>query len=828
METRLTAHGAICRLLCRILLATLLVASPHAACTVTSPKPLFTDEERRWINAHPVVHVAVEPNWHPIEYMRHGEHAGLVAGYLNAISRVSGLTFETVPGTQWRQAFQALQSHKVDLMPAVWRELASERLGDKVLISTPYLVGRMTAVTRNNSAMTFSLQRLAGKRVAIKGHGAVEYFTRRSGVDLDVLTFDTEALALAAVANGEADAALGIDVTILPILRRQFRGQLYMSGMLADQPVSLAMATRADMPILASIINKSLTSIPVSETAAMTRNWVELADYGKPTIRSILHYRAPQVLAIGVVLLAFAMLAYLSWKSRSAAIRSERDKAIFLAFISHEIRTPMHTVLSSLELLQRSRLTGQQASRANAAISASETLLTLLDDILGYSRLESCKVTLAPQPVELSPWAQQSVDMVRWRADEKGLALVLDVACPPSLTVVIDPVRVRQIVLNLLVNAIKFTSDGSVTLRIDYLPGRHGQSGTLMLQVRDTGIGISPERREHIFDAYWQAEHSPHYGANGSGLGLAICRELVELMRGTIAADSTPHVDTTMTVRLPTTATIAHAPAAFRDAHAAAGIAPVRVMPAGIPPFVRGNAPRILVVDDHETVQFSLRQQCDELGCEAVTASTGKDALQQISAGRFDMVLLDCNLPDLDGYAVARLIRQGEAAGQTEHVPIIAISASADDAHKVRCFESGMDGVLGKPLRLDTLRQMIEMWCPARTNAALDAPVGAPRDDNGDMAAALRAVYLRTLGEDLDALATALISRDIPAALHTIHRIKGASHIAGFKDIAEMAERLEARLREIGDERSGGANASAGRTGHMHGGGTCIEAPAPE
>ncbi|WP_279613175.1 transporter substrate-binding domain-containing protein [Burkholderia sp. BCC1630] len=286
-------------------------------------KPIFTDEELRWISAHPVVHIAVEANWHPIEYMRNGRHAGLVAGYLGAISKMTGLTFQTVPGTEWGHAYDALAAGKVDLLPGVWRELVPDRVGAGALVSSPYLVGRLTAVTRNDSAMIFSLSRLEGRRIAIKGRGAVEYFTRNSGVKLDILTFDSDELALAAVADGEADAALGVDVTMLPIVRRRFPGQLYMSGMLADRPVSLAMLTRADLPILASIIDKSLAAIPVSETAAITRDWVELGDYGKPTLRSILHYRAPQVAALVVTLLIFALCAYLSWKSRAAAIRSK-------------------------------------------------------------------------------------------------------------------------------------------------------------------------------------------------------------------------------------------------------------------------------------------------------------------------------------------------------------------------------------------------------------------------------------------------------------------------------------------------------------------------
>ncbi|WP_330849061.1 ATP-binding protein [Burkholderia diffusa] len=734
------------------------------------------------MRAHPVVHIAVEANWRPIEYMRNGNHAGLVAGYLNAISKMTGLTFRTVPGTEWGHAYDALASRKVDLLPGVWRELVPDRVGAGALVSAPYLVGRLTAVTRNNSAMIFNLKRLEGKRVAIKGRGAVEYFTRNSGVMLDVLAFDTEELALAAVASGEADAALGVDVTILPIVQRKFPGQLYMSGMLADRPVSLAMLTRADLPILASIIDKSLAAIPVSETAEITRNWVEMADYGKPTIRSILHYRAPQVFAIAAALLAFAALACLSWKSRVAAIRSERDKAKFLAFVSHEIRTPMHTILSSLELLQRSRLTGQQANRADAAISASETLLTLLDDILEYSRLESRKVCLATQAVELEAWARQTVDMVRWRADEKMLELVLDIVCPSAVRVAIDPVRVRQIVLNLLVNAIKFTSAGSVTLRIEYVSGRHGQNGTLTLEVRDTGIGIASERLEHIFDAYWQVPGSLQQEVDGSGLGLAICRELVALMHGTITVQSEPHTETTMTVRLPVATVDEPLPAR-----------PATSMPVLVdarPGNAHPDSPRILIVDDHETVQFALQEQCDELGCVGIVAGTGEDAMLQLAHGRVDLVLLDGDLPDIDGHALAKMIRQDESAREARHVPIIAISALSGDAHRERCLDSGMDGVLGKPLRLETLRQLIAMWCPAYADVAPPPPYATE-------AVNLSVVYDREVAKDLDALVNGLLSRDFSAAARAAHRITGASHLAELRNIAEVASNAESRLLEL-------------------------------
>ena len=198
----------------RVLTTMLLTLSVGTGTANVRGKAILTDEELGWIRNHPVVHIAVEANWRPIEYMHNGEHAGLVAGYLGTISRMTGLTFRTVPGTEWGHAYEALASGKVDLLPGVWRELVPERTGAGARVSAPYLVGRLTVVTRNNSSMIFGLQRLKGQRVAIKGQGAVEYFVRHSGVPLDVRTFDTEELALAAVANGDVDTKRGVGVAV--------------------------------------------------------------------------------------------------------------------------------------------------------------------------------------------------------------------------------------------------------------------------------------------------------------------------------------------------------------------------------------------------------------------------------------------------------------------------------------------------------------------------------------------------------------------------------------------------------------------------------------
>ncbi len=759
----------------------------------------FTAEERAWIAAHPVVRTRIDPHWRPFEFRERGKVVGIVPSYLDAISRVSGLRFEYVDGLSWPDSHDALMSGKIDIVPDVSKSADVSMFREGITVSQPYFVGTVVVVAPERLNLFVDFRNLANKRVAIKGNGALEYGIRQSGIPVTLLTYDNERDALTAVVDGKADVAIGPDMSILPLLRRQFQGELFLSGGLPDRPYALALATRSDMPLLASILDKSLAAIPARSSEEIPRQWMEAADYGKPTLRSILYYRRWQVTAAGATVLALVAIAFVSWRARVAAVRSERDKAIFLAFISHEIRMPMQTILSSLELMQRSELAPKQAARANAAVAASESLLMLLDDVLEYSRLESRNVTLAPEPTQIEPWTRGSADMVRWRVDEKGLNLSLELACPTDLTLLIDPVRTRQILLNLLVNAIKFTSNGSIGLRVDYLEGNAGISGKFVLEVHDTGIGIPPERQRRIFEPYQRVEEPGCRRVSGSGLGLSICRELVDLMNGEITVSSTPDRGTVFTVILPARRT---EPTAVSDtvepqapAHEAAPLNP------GSPQQVDGG-PIILVVDDHEAVQHAIGHQLDALAYRSIFADNGARALDQFERSRYDLVLLDCDLPDIDGYTVAQGMRASEQQRGQVHTPIIAISASTDDAHRERCFDSGMDGVLSKPLRLDVLRQMIDLWCPATKREALQPPVGQTPATGSDFPV----IYRQTVDADLALLGAALSAGDANRARHAVHRIKGAAAIAGHIATSELADAFEHALQAA----SGGIPANAG------------------
>ncbi|WP_323122354.1 ATP-binding protein [Burkholderia alba] len=766
--------------------------------------PAFTDEERAWIHDHPVVRVASDPGWRPFEYLDGGKRVGIIPSYLDAISRASGLRFEPMPHTQWGRSQAMLDDGRVDLLPGIWSETARARFGEHAVSTAPYLVCRLAIVTAQDSTMILDLQRLSGQRVALKRDGGIEYFLRNTYPDIRIIPFPDETAALEAVRDGRADAALGVDASLLPSVRRQFTNQLFLSGMVANRSVSVSMVTRSDLSLLASIIDKSLAAMSSRQTEAILDTWLDRADYGRPTLASIMRYHWKQALATAAAVLAFAVLAAISLKARARAMRSERDKTAFLAFMSHEVRTPMHTVLSSLDLLRDAPLDVRLADRTNAAIVASETLLALLDQVLEYSRLGSRGVRLERRATPIGAWAQDTLDMVRGRAEQKGLALSLEIDCNPRLNLLIDPMRLRQIASNLLTNAIKFTDSGWVGLRVHYAQASRAEwSGMLTLEVFDSGIGIRPEQQQHLFDAYWQARQSTARGNGGAGLGLAICKELCELMGGRIEVRSAPGELTTFTVSVPTLLEGIDAP----GQDVAPPVAPPRVsdLPAAPPPqplpvsepapsdMARPPRPHLLVVDDHEAVQLAIRSQLDALDCASFIAGTGSAALAAFEHQRYDMVLLDCNLPDLDGYTVAERIRERDAA-MGRHTPVIAISAATDDEHRLRCVTSGMDGILTKPLRLGALRGLIAEWCPGLRIAAVQdepAPAGAARDVRPESLERFNAL---ALDEDLDRLRHALRDDDPEGVRYAIHRIRGAAQIAGWPHIAEIAGLWETHL----------------------------------
>ncbi|MEL7058899.1 MAG: ATP-binding protein [Acidobacteriota bacterium] len=378
--------------------------------------------------------------------------------------------------------------------------------------------------------------------------------------------------------------------------------------------------------------------------------------------------------------------------SEREARAASRAKSSFLATVSHEIRTPMNAIVGIGELLADAPEPKRRRLLETLGRS-TRSLLTLIDEILDISRIESGRLDLARQPFDPAALVREAVDLMRVDAELRSdltLTSQIDPELPQRLLG--DRPRLRQILLNLLGNALKFTDRGSIEVAARWASATE----TLMLEVRDTGHGVPEEAQERIFQAFVQADDSSRRQSDGAGLGLAICRELVERMGGSITLDSEVGRGSTFSVRVP-------APRADD--------APPAESPAVASPLERSTL-HVLLAEDNEVNQLVVQMMLETLGHQVTIAGGGAEAINLSERERFDVLLLDLHMPEIDGFAVTEVLRR---RGDT--LPIVALTASATEDTRRRCLDAGMDGFLTKPVERSTLeRSLAEVV--ARTEAA--------------------------------------------------------------------------------------------------------------
>jgi two-component system, NarL family, sensor histidine kinase EvgS len=704
----------------------------------------MTPAQRAWADKNSQLRVAYDPEMSPITFTdSNGKMSGLAHDYLKIVSKKLGLTVVEEKRGTWSEILAATQRGEVDVLVAA--AMNQERL-DYLDFAGPYLSSPSVLVDANRDVTASELEAFIGKKLAVQqDHFLVAEIARRHpGITL--VNFPTMAAALAAVVAGECDGAMGNLHPISQLIETKFIGKLRISGNVARGDSVLYFATPKTKPELGQLLNLAKSTISQAERNEIRDRWLSVTYRPGYSARSIVNTAAPILAALLGALLVFFFLHHRlrkEMKRRNALVlelasrkmeaeAATQAKSRFLATMSHEIRTPMQGILGAADMLSRSQLLPAQAKLNSIVRDAAQNLVQMLNEILDERKLSEGHMAARLEACDVGDKIQGAVDVFAPSAANKSIALTLTIAPNVAPVYITDGTYIRQIVSNLVSNAIKFTKVGGVKVRLDASVDQNLATlvtNTLTITVEDTGAGMSAPEIAALFQPYTQGE-AGHQSGMGTGLGLSICRDLAHLLGGTLTAESALGQGSTFTfIFSAAVATVADSidEGSLNLNNTAISLKAIENLSRTVPgmPSLSNAAParnilrasankcRVLACEDDPLIRELMQDQFAELGAVADIAANANEGLDlwRNASIAYDIIFTDNNMGGMSGIEFARIIRAEEAAiGRTGRTstPIVGITGSTMPTDIQKCLDIGMNRVLCKPVVMADLQIAID------------------------------------------------------------------------------------------------------------------------